>query len=681
MKFISTVALAGSFLCSLASAQFPVEPNVEVVEYSDPYDNEFPLQGFVSIPEGEGPFPAVVIIPDWNNVDVYEHVRATLINEQFGWVGFAADVYGPDFQDGIPDFGIRREQATLYRSNNTLFMGRMQAAVDLMAAHPSVDPEKIGIIGYCFGGTGILTFSFLGGTGVKGAVSFHGGLAEFPVTDAIPHPVLVLSGGDDDAGTDVEFLESQLNEANATWQITRYSGIEHAFTVWTDDRYNELADSRSWREMETFFKEAFGEITYGTPEPNMTEVVAVDYDDDGFALTGYLAIPEGASMDEKLPAVVIVPDWDGVSGTDGYEAHRATLLASEGYIAFAADIYGSDLTQVDDFGLRVNLTGTYRTDYELFVSRIQAAVDVVAAHELVDPDNILMIGYCFGGTGVVDYAFAGLQNVKAVVPFHGGLTSLAPIQTDAIYPYVLVQSGGEDDAHGNNTELEMALDSAAATWEITRYSNVFHGFTDWEGQAYNALADWRSWDAMHSVFERIIKEEPAAMPTITDLAVATEDLSTLVDLVVLAELAETLAGPGPFTVFAPLNSAFAALDNATVSALVADPAGALTDVLLYHVVSGTIMSTDLVDGAVVPTIGGENIVVSLDPVMINDANVVAADIMAANGVVHVIDKVLVPGASEDEEEDMEDVVVEESEDEETAVSRGSEDDPEMDGIL
>jgi dienelactone hydrolase len=249
------------------------------------------------------------------------------------------------------------------------------------------------------------------------------------------------------------------------------SGIEHAFTVWDDERYNERADSRSWREMATFLSEAFGEITYGTPEPDMTEVTAVDYDDDGFGLTGYLAIPEGASMDEKLPAVVIVPDWDGVSGPDGYEAHRATLLAEAGYIAFAADIYGSEYTQVEDFGMRVNLTGTYRSDYELFVSRIQAAVNVLANHELVDAGKILMLGYCFGGTGVVNYAFSGLQNVKAVVPFHGGLTSLAPIQTDVIYPYVLVESGGEDDAHGNNTELEMSLNNANATWEITRYSS------------------------------------------------------------------------------------------------------------------------------------------------------------------------------------------------------------------
>ena len=69
-----------------------------------------------------------------------------------------------------------------------------------------------------------MTYSFLGATDVVGAVSFHGGLTDFPVDQAINHPVLVLSGGADDTGTEVDTLEASLNTANATWQITRYSG-------------------------------------------------------------------------------------------------------------------------------------------------------------------------------------------------------------------------------------------------------------------------------------------------------------------------------------------------------------------------------------------------------------------------------------------------------------------------
>jgi Dienelactone hydrolase family len=88
----------------------------------------------------------------------------------------------------------------------------------------------------------------------------------------------------------------------------------------------------------------------------------------------------------------------------------------------------------------------------------------------------MLVQDCFGGTGVVDYAFADVKDVKAVVPFHGGLTSLAPIQTEIVYPYILVQSGGEDDAHGNNTELELMLNGGNATWEISRYSSAYIRF-------------------------------------------------------------------------------------------------------------------------------------------------------------------------------------------------------------
>lgn len=249
------------------------------------------------------------------------------------------------------------------------------------------------------------------------------------------------------------------------------SGIEHAFTKFDDDRYNERADERSWREMETFLMERFGEITYDYAEPEMALVDTVEYDDDGFNLTGYLSIPDTAEMN-ATPAVVILPGWGGTGGPDGTEAKRATMLADEGYVGFVADIYGTEVgTNVEEFRDRITLSTFYRTNYTLFVSRIQAAVELLSQHELVNADEIMVIGYCFGGTGAVNYAFSGLDNVKAVVPFHGGLTSLQPIQTDLIKPYVLVQSGGVDDAHGNNTELEMALDSANATWEITRYSS------------------------------------------------------------------------------------------------------------------------------------------------------------------------------------------------------------------
>jgi len=139
------------------------------------------------------------------------------------------------------------------------------------------------------------------------------------------------------------------------------------------------------------------------------------------------------------------------------------------------------------------------------------------------------------------------------------------------------------------------------------------------------------------------EEEPA---DIAGLAVGNEDFSTLVDALSAASLVSALSAPeGPFTVFAPTNAAFAALPEGLVECLLEpDNSGALTAILTYHVVNGTVLSTDLVDGMMPATLQGEAITIDLsDGVTINDsASVVAADVVASNGVVHVIDAVLVP---------------------------------------
>ncbi len=129
--------------------------------------------------------------------------------------------------------------------------------------------------------------------------------------------------------------------------------------------------------------------------------------------------------------------------------------------------------------------------------------------------------------------------------------------------------------------------------------------------------------------------------TIVDVATEAGSFTTLLAAAEAAGLVETLSGEGPLTVFAPTDEAFAALPEGTVEGLLADT-DALTAVLTYHVVAGAVMSTDLTDGMTAATVNGADITVSLDPVMINDANVVAADIEASNGVIHVIDSVLLP---------------------------------------
>ena len=143
-------------------------------------------------------------------------------------------------------------------------------------------------------------------------------------------------------------------------------------------------------------------------------------------------------------------------------------------------------------------------------------------------------------------------------------------------------------------------------------------------------------------------EAAGELQDIVDTAVAAGSFGTLVAAVEAAGLVETLKGEGPFTVFAPTDEAFAALPAGTIDALLADPQGQLTQILLYHVVPGKVMAADVTDGAEVATVQGSpvNFMVADGAVMINDANIVATDIEATNGVIHVIDKVILPPAEE-----------------------------------
>lgn len=131
---------------------------------------------------------------------------------------------------------------------------------------------------------------------------------------------------------------------------------------------------------------------------------------------------------------------------------------------------------------------------------------------------------------------------------------------------------------------------------------------------------------------------------IVDTAVAAGSFKTLVAAVQAAGLVDTLKGDGPFTVFAPTDEAFAALPAGTVEDLLKpENKDKLTAILTYHVVAGKVMSTDLKDDMKAATVQGSEVTIDLDNgAMVNDAKVVTADIAADNGVIHVIDKVIMP---------------------------------------
>ncbi len=146
-----------------------------------------------------------------------------------------------------------------------------------------------------------------------------------------------------------------------------------------------------------------------------------------------------------------------------------------------------------------------------------------------------------------------------------------------------------------------------------------------------------------------VAQAQTAQADIVDTAVSAGSFNTLVAAVEAAGLVETLKGEGPFTVFAPTDDAFAALPKETLDALLADPAGDLTQILLYHVVPGKVMAADVTDGLEAATVQGGTVkfTVADGKVMINDANIVTTDIETSNGVIHVIDAVILPPSGEE----------------------------------
>jgi dienelactone hydrolase len=252
-----------------------------------------------------------------------------------------------------------------------------------------------------------------------------------------------------------------------------------------------------------------GERRKGAHEEKKTiEATHVEYADGDQALKGYLAY-DSAKADKKMPAVMIVPAWGGVSE---YEYERARMIAADlGYVAMVADIYGNGVHYAMPTGMQdaMRESTKYRSDIPLFNSRMNAAVAELRKLDFVDSDKIAAIGYCFGGTGVINLAISG-ADISGIVSFHGGLTQRAAASKAASIPAkMLILSGGSDDAQSEVAELENELNMANATWEITRYYGVGHSFTEWGpavspgNRGYNPRADFRSWTSMGLFFEEI----------------------------------------------------------------------------------------------------------------------------------------------------------------------------------
>ena len=230
----------------------------------------------------------------------------------------------------------------------------------------------------------------------------------------------------------------------------------------------------------------------------------VEYQQGDTTLQGYIAYDN--SVTGPRPGVLIVHQWLGL--TD-YEKGRAKQLAELGYVAFCADIYGKDARPkgVAEAG---PLSSKFKADRTLLRARANAALDQLKKNEMVDPKRIAAIGYCFGGTTVIELARSGAE-LNGVVSFHGGLDSPTPADGANIKCKVLALAGADDPFQKPDDldAFEKEMRDNKVDWSITFYGGAVHAFTQSNpgfsnpGAKYNAKADKRSWQAMKDFFAEI----------------------------------------------------------------------------------------------------------------------------------------------------------------------------------
>ena len=233
----------------------------------------------------------------------------------------------------------------------------------------------------------------------------------------------------------------------------------------------------------------------------------VEYRQGDATLEGYLAYDDALSG--KRPGVLIVHEWWGLND---YIKGRADQLAQMGYVVFAADIYGKG-KRAKNATEAGELARVYWSDRKLLRARANASLDILMKHQLTDPKRVAAIGYCFGGTTVLELARSG-ADIAGVISFHGGLDTPDPNDAKNIKAKVLVLTGADDPNVPASQVLAFAdeMRKARVDWQLVMYGGAVHSFTNpasgndpSKGVAYNEKADRRSWQAMKDFFGEMFK--------------------------------------------------------------------------------------------------------------------------------------------------------------------------------
>jgi dienelactone hydrolase len=233
----------------------------------------------------------------------------------------------------------------------------------------------------------------------------------------------------------------------------------------------------------------------------------IDYRCGEASLRGYLALDENTAG--KRPGVAVFHEGLGLGE---FAMERARRLAGLGYVALAADMFG-DRRQASNLQEVATLVGALRAEPEKLRARGRAALAALAALPQVDGGRLAAIGFCFGGSVVLELAREG-ADLKAVVSFHGVLATKMPARPGLVKASVLVCTGVDDPLappeQVADFENEMRT-GGVKDWQVIAYGNTLHGFTNPAADGsmlrtalYNEQADRRSWAAMKSLFDEVL---------------------------------------------------------------------------------------------------------------------------------------------------------------------------------
>ena len=232
---------------------------------------------------------------------------------------------------------------------------------------------------------------------------------------------------------------------------------------------------------------------------------AVEYKHGDTPLIGYLAYDDAATG--KRPGVLVVHEWWGLND---YAKKRTEMLAEMGYVAFAVDMYGKGVTAQNREEAQ-GLCTPVASDTALTRDRVRAGLDVLLKNDRVDTKRIAAIGYCFGGSTVLQLAYSG-ADIAGVVSFHGGIQPPGEADLKNIKARILICHGADDPMIPSDQlqAVQEGLRKAGADWQLISYGRTVHSFTNpgadkagIDGLKYNPDSDRRSWAHMKLFFDEL----------------------------------------------------------------------------------------------------------------------------------------------------------------------------------